>query len=379
MKILFVVSDFLVGGITSSLRNLSNLLVKNGHNVDILNLPKTSIPEGFDERIRLIELTDREKLWNLSPLDIKKAKGFNKVKLLFKSLRKKLTNKNCGWLKHVFKKSEFSSYDIAVGFRQSPACYFIASKIVKSTKSVGFWHGDINYMGDISAWDYALDFPDKIACVSNATADGVIKRYPHLKDKICTVYNVFDKDKVSLLADEELKLSDKFNIVTVSRIDFKLKGIGNVVEVAKLLKNDGFDFCWTIVGGGGEYQKLSELVNKNDLEKQVILVGDEKNPYKYLRTADLCVSPSFTESYGMVIMESLICGTPVVAGEYPALKEILDDGKTGIIAENTANGIYSEIKRVLEDESLYKLLKQNALNFNYDESVTYNQFMEMVI
>ena len=81
----------------------------------------------------------------------------------------------------------------------------------------------------------------------------------------------------------------------------------------------------------------------------------------------------------MVIMESLICGTPVVAGEYPALKEILDDGKTGIIAENTANGIYSEIKRVLEDESLYKLLKQNALNFNYDESVTYNQFMEMVI
>ena len=60
MKILFIVSDFDVGGVTASLKNLSALLAERGHEVSILDLPKAGeLPEGFDGRIKLVELDKR--------------------------------------------------------------------------------------------------------------------------------------------------------------------------------------------------------------------------------------------------------------------------------------------------------------------------------
>ena len=60
MKIIFFVPDFNTGGgITSSLRNLSNLLVKKGHVVDVFNLAKKPLPSDFDKRINLVANTSK--------------------------------------------------------------------------------------------------------------------------------------------------------------------------------------------------------------------------------------------------------------------------------------------------------------------------------
>ena len=62
MKILFVVSDFDIGGITSALKNLTNELIIRGHQVDILNMPSAaSLPEGFNANIGLIQLPKKYK------------------------------------------------------------------------------------------------------------------------------------------------------------------------------------------------------------------------------------------------------------------------------------------------------------------------------
>ena len=80
----------------------------------------------------------------------------------------------------------------------------------------------------------------------------------------------------------------------------------------------------------------------------------------------------------MVVVESLICGTPVVAGYYPGLPEILSDGENGIISANSVDGIYEAVKRVISDKELYKKLKDGALNYAYTPDVAYDQFMEMM-
>ena len=75
MKVIFIVSDFDMGGITSSLRNLSNELVRRGEKVDILNLAMVrKLPIGFDDRIGLIDIQGIARLWNLCPEIIRTKK-----------------------------------------------------------------------------------------------------------------------------------------------------------------------------------------------------------------------------------------------------------------------------------------------------------------
>ncbi len=379
MKVLFIVSDFDMGGITSSLRNLSELLIKKGHEVHILNLPKKDLPNDFDSNIRLVELEGRARYWDVSMGEIYRAQGLKKIKVLFFGILKKLLNKKNKWNKFIFKKSSWNGYDIAIGFRQSPICFYLATEKTDANRRIGFWHGDIDAMGDVSSWMHYAYPLDKLACVSNAVAVGVERKYPLLKGKTCTVYNVFDDEQIRRLSLNHFNIYDgnTNNLVTVGRIDFQQKQIDWLPPICKKLKEDGFNFRWYIVGDGPDRERLCDLINEFQIGENLILSGAQKNPYPYIKNAFSLVLTSW-EAYGMVVMESLICGTPVIAARYPALAEILDNNKTGIITESSINGVYEGLKRVLQDESFYKQLKENCILFKYSQDVAYGQFLEAV-
>lgn len=381
MKCLFIVSDFDVGGITSSLKNITKELVQRGHEVSILNLPKApKIPCGFDERIKFIELDDRSRLWNFGMHSISQQNIFEKSYGIFLGLIKKILNKLGLWNRLVFSNLKISEkYDVAVGFRQGPVDYYVAKYKVKAKICVGFWHGDPDHMGDMSSWDSCLPKMDVIAGVSDATCESLLRHYPVLKGKVKTVYNIFDADAIKKKAEQETGLYNKkvFNIVTVSRIDFfPPKNHQRIPEICKLLKQDEIQFHWTIVGDGPDREKLQELINENNLTNVISLVGNKSNPYPYIKEADLFVLTSTWESYGMVVVESLILGTPVVAGDYPALKEILPD-TCGIRVDNSVRGIYKGINKTITDKAFYDDIKKNSLNFNYSTEETYRQFLEL--
>lgn len=380
MKVLFIVSDFDMGGITSSLRNLSALLLEKGHEVHILNLPKSKLPNDFNRNIKLIEIQGRARYWNASMSDVYKSKGIKKVKILFIGLIKKILNKLDKWNKFIFKKCFWSGYDVAIGFRQSPLCFYLAQEKTDAFRKVGFWHGDIDMMGDVSSWMHYSYGLDRLACVSNAVAKGVENRYPLLKGKTCTVYNVFDDNKIkqlSLVPFQEYS-SEVFNIVTVARIEFEQKQLDWIPIICKKLKADGLCFRWHIVGDGPDREKLCKLIKDNQVEDVLILCGSKTNPYPYIKNARLLLLLSSWESYGMVVMESLMCNTPVVAAYYPALPEILTDGDTGLIAENSVDGVYRAVKRAMQDDILYNHLKVNCLKYEYDREIPWRQFIGLV-
>lgn len=378
MKFLFIVSDFDVGGITASLRNLTALLVKHGHDVELLDLPKAgALPEGFDNDIKLLPLDKRARLWNLSASDIKKAGFFGKIKYSVLGIFKKIMNRSEAWMNYAFKNIKFEGYDAVIGFRQSPVCFYLTSRKSIGAKKIGFWHGDVEYMGDISSWDYYLSELDSVACVSNAVRDGMRRHYKDISDKFFTVYNVIDENKIKEARSIE-KDGERFVINSTMRITKELKCADRIVPIAKKLKEDGFDFVWRVVGNGDYFERLEAEIIEAGLSDFIILLGAMRVPYGEMRSSNLLVQTSESEAYGMTVAESLISGTPVVAGYYPALPEILSDGENGIIAENSADGIYSAIKRVLDDENLYKKIKSGAENFRYSTDVAYNQFIDIV-
>lgn len=376
MKFLFLISDFAVGGISSALRNLTHELLEHGHEVFILNLAMEERPQWLDERIRMVELAGKARLWNLSLSSVRRAQWYLKLAFLLLGIIKKLMTRCHLWSRFIFSGLKINDYfDYAVAFRQEPTSIYLVKHKIPCRLKVLFWHCDPE-AEDTSAWDKCINGLDVIAGVSNRVCDGLKKYHQGINTK--TVYNLFDMAEIRKQSGEfTLEKSEKFNIVSVARIDFKFKKVNLIPPIAKRLKECGLDFCWTIVGGGADMDSLKNLIDGYEVGDCVKLAGIQQNPYPYIKEADLFVLTSSWESYGMVVMESLILKTPVVAGYYPALPEILSDNETGIIAENNEDGIFNAIYRVMTDKALYERLKKKCCQYEYSPDIAYNQFMTL--
>ena len=134
-----------------------------------------------------------------------------------------------------------------------------------------------------------------------------------------------------------------------------LKGIDRLMAAVAHLK-DYQKLRLVIVGGDGlgtpESQNLQRLSRDLGIQRSVTFVGrvEQDNLPPYYSAADSLVVPSHYESFGLVALESLASGTPVVATKVGAMESILRDGETGHVVENgssrlLANGIETFISR----------------------------------
>jgi D-inositol-3-phosphate glycosyltransferase len=140
-------------------------------------------------------------------------------------------------------------------------------------------------------------------------------------------------------------------ILCVGRID-PLKGIDNLLRAMTYL--DRKNIKLVVVGGDGESQ--SELKNLKVLSRSLRihdsitfrgLVNQEMLPYFY-NAADVCVIPSYYESFGLVALESLACGTPVVATKVGCVESVIHHGETGyVVPDNAPRSLADNIALVL--------------------------------
>ena len=98
----------------------------------------------------------------------------------------------------------------------------------------------------------------------------------------------------------------------------------------------------------------------------VKLLGNKTNPYPYMKKANLFVLPSYHESYGLVLVESMIVGVPVLSTATCAAEEIVGD--LGFVCENSEEGIYSTLKSLLQNTNEIELKKQKLRNYDYQIS-----------
>lgn len=379
MKFLFLVTDFDMGGITTSLKNLSDELILRGNTVSILNLPGDNVfPVEFHPLIEFIPLRGISRYWNLGMQDYQKAKGMRKQKLLLFGIIKKILVKIGLWKKIIYSSVRKIDCDVAIAYRQSADCYYLIKNKTTAKRTIAFIHSEFD--GDCSSWMSYLKDIDRIACVSEDWSKKFKEIFPHLAGKVGTVYNLFDVKRIKEKAEEFLPeyQKDCFNIVTVSRIESTQKKIEIIPEIYSLIqKSANKKIKWYIVGDGKDRKLVEDAIKKAKAEENVILLGAKKNPYPYIKNADLFVLTSTWESYGMVIMEALILGTPVVAGEYGALTEIIHSPFEGIITQNSTRGISEGIISLVNDNQQYAVMKTYLKSYEYNSEVVYNQLMTM--
>ncbi len=124
-----------------------------------------------------------------------------------------------------------------------------------------------------------------------------------------------------------------------------LKGINRLLEAMTYLQHINRRIRLFIIGGDShnepEFQKLQRLTKELDLQDTVTFVGriEQTDIPTYYSAADLLVVPSYHESFGLVALESLACGTPVVGTNVGALESIVREGETGSVLPNATPGL----------------------------------------
>ena len=158
------------------------------------------------------------------------------------------------------------------------------------------------------------------------------------------------------MAKQQIGFNDSKIILFVGRIE-PLKGIDHLLRAITHLPN-GQRLRLVIIGGDehsrSEMERLQQMSRDLHIEDSVTFLGlieHERLPYFY-NAADVCVIPSYYESFGLVALESMACGTPVVATNVGDLKSIIQQGETGyVVTENAPYHLASKIALILSKSS----------------------------
>lgn len=118
-----------------------------------------------------------------------------------------------------------------------------------------------------------------------------------------------------------------------------------------------------LLGDGPQAQALHRLAGELEITDRVTFVG--KVPFEdipnYLKAADLFAFASITETQGLVTLEAMAAGLPVVAVDASGTRDILEDGKQGFLTQNDANDLANGLIRLVENSSLLGKFKTAAL------------------
>ena len=248
--------------------------------------------------------------------------------------------------KYVIKKNylEFSKdREIVIDFKSGDFLKLI--NLNKDVKKVCWLHGEITklnrYEERKNKLKKQLEKCDKIVCICNEMKDNVIKEIPEIQNKLEMIYNPFNIDKIKELSEGILELSEKEKellknkyIIMVSRLDNHQKDILALIKSFKIFSEKNNDLKLYLLGEGPDRRKIEEKIKKLNLEDRMLLLGMKKNPYPWIKNAEILVHSSKYEGLPTVLIEALILRKIVISTNCPTgPKEILGNGKYGSLVD----------------------------------------------
>jgi D-inositol-3-phosphate glycosyltransferase len=160
-------------------------------------------------------------------------------------------------------------------------------------------------------------------------------------------------------------------LLFVGRIE-PLKGIDTLIEAIALMRQSDVRVCLTVIGGdpgaspetiNSEMARLQSLREQYGLKDLVTFLGQRGQatlPY-YYSAAEAVVVPSHYESFGMVALEAMACGTPVVASQVGGLAFLVQDGVTGYtVPVDEPKALADRLTSLVNDRQLKLQMGENA-------------------
>lgn len=277
-------------------------------------------------------------------------------------------------------KASARKYDVAIAYAQGVPTFYTIDK-VKSEKKIAWVNVVLNFPPLTKKYNYGFYKQyDSIVSVSSINMQQFKELYPDFSSKLNLIYDIIDYKsmiRLSKLKNQEFK-KDKFNILTVARLNKRQKGYDITLRACKILRDKGIDFHWYAVGAGDYRSEMEKYIKENQLENCFTFLGTTANPYPYFKAADLYVQTSRHEGFGISIAEARLLNLPVVTTRYDSVDVQMIHEKNGLITDLNPESVADGIIRMMEDKELYRSIREYLKTEQKENLESVKKFDEMI-
>lgn len=257
-------------------------------------------------------------------------------------------------------------YDVEIAFLEGPPTKLLSCSENRHSKKIAWVHIDLEKVH----WTYSYFQSseeerncylkmDHVVFVSENAKKGFERLFGIELSSALVINNPINTTQIQNLAIKKSIVYNDFTCVVVGSL-VNRKGQNRLLYSMGRLFQMGYRFHLYLIGEGNEERSLKELAHILDIFEYVHFIGFQRNPYPYIKSANLLISSSITEGYPLVSCEALSLGIPILATDCTGNRDVLQDGKYGLLVENTEEGIFNGLKSILNSPQLYEILKEKA-------------------
>lgn len=226
---------------------------------------------------------------------------------------------------------------------------------------------------------FILNKADRIVAQSSNTRNNAITYYNPIND-IDIVPLAFHPPAIPKVTRRDLGIDKKaFVLITIGRL-IKRKALDVLIKAVARVKDERVRLY--IMGDGPEREYLNSIVKESGAGTRVTFLGfvSEEDKFKYISVADLFMLTSLHEGFGIVFMESMFFGLPVVSTNNGGMVDFLTNEENALLIEvGDVDGCARAVERFIHDHKLYKKCSQRnreVLKSFYAEAVS-NKYLEI--
>ena len=271
----------------------------------------------------------------------------------------------------IFGRKISNNYDVGICFLDSYYTYFLNNSKGQIERKHTIIHSSLKTY----SYSFKKYKPESFTKKTELykTLDGIIFVSKDSMNEFEDLYGKFKNHKViynPINRKRILDLSASNKIVVQKTAVFELIAVGShkaiknyesLIVACSILKKKNIQFHLTILGEGELYPKHLELIRNLDLAKEISLEGFVLNPYPYMSRADAFIMPSIAEGLPTAMCEAMILGIPIIATNAPGCKEVIDNGRYGLITETNPISISKAIECYIQDKEKLKEYRKKSL------------------